>query len=191
MAASITSKSSGIVHTGAMTYKILDVAHALNVRVPGSEPTRQATPSQIAAIHRGAAFVGPAMTYQSLLIEMYLWTTSTSLVRISTALLFIKIFPIRKVAIFCWVVVALNTAYILGTYVVALVICLPWQPGWLKNPPPLRCEMNRQRMFLGHGITNLVFDIVLVAMPMPLVWQLQLPTRRKLELVLVFAGGLL
>ena len=44
-------------------------------------------------------------------------------------------------------------------------------------------------MFLGHAIINLLFDVLVVVVPMPLVWKLRLPRRTKKELVLVFGVG--
>ncbi|KAH7384531.1 hypothetical protein BKA66DRAFT_80135 [Pyrenochaeta sp. MPI-SDFR-AT-0127] len=137
----------------------------------------EVTPEQFANFNKG------------ILIGLYAWTTSNTLVRISTILLYLRIFPIRTFSIFCWVFLALNVAYALATFVVALLICRPIDYTWDPTIPGGYCG-SREQLYMWHGTQNLLHDIILVAMPMPLLWKLHLPIGKKVSLIVIFAMGL-
>lgn len=128
-------------------------------------------------------------SYQGILVGMYAWTTSNTLIRISTILLYLRIFPVRMFNHLCWVFMVLNVAYAFGTYIVALLICRPIDSLWAPTTSGDQCG-NLERLYLWHGIQNLIHDIILVAMPMPLLWRLHLPIGKKVSLILIFAMGL-
>lgn len=126
---------------------------------------------------------------KSVLVGLYAWTTSNTLIRISAILLYIRVFPIRKFVILCWMFLGLNIVYALATYIVALLICKPLAYTWDNSIPGGHCG-SREKLYLWHGIQNLLHDIILVAMPMPLLWKLHLPTGKKVSLIVIFAMGL-
>ena len=42
---------------------------------------------------------------------------------------------------------------------------------------------------MAHGVLNLAADLVVVIMPVPLLWRLQLPRHQKIGLVVLFLSG--
>ena len=67
--------------------------------------------------------------------------------------------------------------------------CLPVHSFW--QPKVKHYCINQVPYYIVQGALNFVTDVVVVLMPIPILWSLQLPTLRKLGLVVVFLlGGL-
>lgn len=43
---------------------------------------------------------------------------------------------------------------------------------------------------MAAAAINMVLDVVIVLLPLPIVWRLQMPTQRKLGITVTFALGL-
>ncbi|KAL6709022.1 hypothetical protein ACN47E_002149 [Coniothyrium glycines] len=127
--------------------------------------------------------------YQSVLAGLLLWTTSTTFIRISAILLFIRIFPLARFITLCWFVLALNLAYAIATYFAGFLMCQPITYTWDASRLGGHCG-NWRTFYLWHGTQNLVLDLIVVIMPMPLLWRLQLPSYKKVTLTIIFALGL-
>ncbi len=67
--------------------------------------------------------------------------------------------------------------------------CVPAQKLWeMKNPG--HC-VSKYKYFLGTAIPEVLTDFIILAMPLPYVWNLQMKLRQKLLLSIVFIlGGL-
>ncbi len=141
-------------------------------------------------IHANGDVKEPSSEYQNLLIGMYLWTASTTLLRMSTLLVYRRIFPLPKFEFVCWIFFFVNLAVAVGACLLGVLLCLPMDEAWRFLTPGNRCEQPRQKLYFAHGIVNLVFDVVIVALPMPFLWTLRLPSNQKWSLMVIFALGL-
>lgn len=80
---------------------------------------------------------------------------------------------------------------------IAIFECQPVPAIWTRFapiPPPLgsySCRVNLNQFFTGNSILNIVTDGALLVLPMPFVWQLQLPRTQKLALSSIFVVGIL
>ena len=66
--------------------------------------------------------------------------------------------------------------------------CHPIAYNWDKSIPGGHCENQNQTNF-AVGVTNLVIDLLVVALPMPMLWKLQLTLSRKLQVMGMFGLG--
>ena len=65
--------------------------------------------------------------------------------------------------------------------------CVPVRKLW--NPTvPGRC-INYEALIIASGVLNVVTDFAILGLPMPLLWRLEAPTRRKRLLSIVFSFG--
>lgn len=46
-------------------------------------------------------------------------------------------------------------------------------------------------MYIINGIGNMILDIAVLALPLPTIWKLKLPTAQKLGLAIIFSLGIL
>lgn len=88
-----------------------------------------------------------------------------------------------------YAVMVLVIAFGIGIVVSDLLTCRPLAKYW----DPLRsgvCESPLGSLIAISGC-NVAMDLTIVLLPMPMVWGLQMTTRRKIELTITFALGFL
>ena len=72
----------------------------------------------------------------------------------------------------------------------SFLLCSPVEFNWNPTLPSGKCG-NRNVAFVMAGVLNMVTDLMVMALPLPYIWGLQLPLGRKIGLTLVFCLGLL
>lgn len=79
-------------------------------------------------------------------------------------------------------------AYWLGTVLTAFLICRPFQYNWDKTISG-SCG-DTLPYYLSTAIINLLIDVMIVALPLPRLWTLQMETSRKVSLTVIFSLGI-
>jgi hypothetical protein len=68
---------------------------------------------------------------------------------------------------------------------------------WLRFDPngggkmTYKCPVNVRMFFIANAIPNIITDILLLLVPVPGIWSLQLRTAKKIAVLGIFALGLL
>jgi hypothetical protein len=94
--------------------------------------------------------------------------------------------PIFRTAVLA--VAAFVTAWGIGITVTLLVACRPLPAYWDVKVVG-KC-LNLITFTYFTNISNLCTDVIIFLMPAPMIWNLQLPTRRKILLMFIFCVGL-
>lgn len=81
------------------------------------------------------------------------------------------------------------TLYFVVYVMIIIFTCIPIQRQWDKKIPGGCIDV--QLRVLITAILNLVIDVVIVALPMPVVWGLQMPFSKRLAISGIFGAGLL
>ncbi|PGH07999.1 hypothetical protein GX51_01439 [Blastomyces parvus] len=105
----------------------------------------------------------------------------------SICLQYHRIFPGSRIRLACYAAIAFLTLYGLWVVIGAFLTCIPVKRFW-DDTVEGNC-MNRDAFWLSTAIVHIVTDIILLAMPMPILIRLNLPKRQRIALVLVFALG--
>ncbi|KAH8434361.1 uncharacterized protein LDX57_012009 [Aspergillus melleus] len=108
-------------------------------------------------------------------------------IKISILLLYRRIFPIRKFQIASWIVGGLVCSWCLAVFITVMLQCRPISLNWDKSQPGT-C-IDAKQFFFGNAISNLLIDVVILMMPIPMVLQLQLRTSQKLTILGIFLLG--
>lgn len=82
---------------------------------------------------------------------------------------------------------ALTAIYIIFIIINSLAICRPYLYLWDKSQNGL-CG-NQIALYMSGGIFNLLLDVTVVVLPMPMLWGLQMATGKKVALTGVFGIG--
>ena len=82
----------------------------------------------------------------------------------------------------------LLTIYGIWTVLGSALMCIPVQYFWGVGEG--HC-MNRLAFWFSNAALNIFTDILIFAIPVPLIRSLQLPSRQKMALLFVFAFGAL
>ncbi|KAH8699439.1 hypothetical protein GQ44DRAFT_778975 [Phaeosphaeriaceae sp. PMI808] len=120
----------------------------------------------------------------------FLWLAIVSFTKLSILFLYRTLFRcmerfVLMVHIMMGVVVVYWLAFTLGT----LFQCKPVAFNWDKTIPGGSC-MEAKAGFLISGSMNLVIDVILVAMPAPIVWRMQhISAMKKIGITAIFGLG--
>lgn len=87
-----------------------------------------------------------------------------------------------------YAVIVLVMAFGVGIVLSTFLICSPIAKFWYHLLPGT-CG-NFDEFILATSIGNLVVDLTIILLPIPMVWWLQTLTRRKIELTITFTLGL-
>lgn len=85
-------------------------------------------------------------------------------------------------------VMALVMAYWLSTILRMFFLCSPFAYSWDKTIPNGTC-VNLEAAYLSVSIINLILDIMVIALPMPMLWSLQMATSKKIAISAIFGMG--
>jgi hypothetical protein len=103
-----------------------------------------------------------------------------SLIRISVGLFYKRLFGIA-IDRFGWQVrlnTASNVLYIIIMGLLSAFECSPVSVFWDKSIPKATC-LSALSLQLGSVITGVVLDLLVLLMPMPVIWKLQMSPGRK------------
>ena len=110
-----------------------------------------------------------------------------TLIRASVIFLYLYIFCIKAFRLACYGVLTINLAYFTATVLACCLICRPFAFNWDLSLHGTCGDQKSLDLFIG--VFNLLMDIVTVALPMPVLWGLQMPVGRKVAISGLFALG--
>ncbi|KAI0015026.1 hypothetical protein F4780DRAFT_784544 [Xylariomycetidae sp. FL0641] len=117
------------------------------------------------------------------------YKTSINLTKASILLLYLRIFS--GVAWFrrgCRFVLASVAMYCVASVLATVFQCRPVAAAFDKSLEPSDC-IDNARFWLANAGFSIATDVVILLMPMPLVYALQIPRVQKVALMMVFALG--
>ncbi|KAJ5942015.1 hypothetical protein N7516_002183 [Penicillium verrucosum] len=110
-------------------------------------------------------------------------------IKVSILLLYRRIFSVPKFRLVSLVTGCLVLSWCLAVFITVLLQCRPISLNWNKEQAGT-C-INPKPFFFGNAISNLLIDVVILALPIPMVFQLQLRLSQKLTVLGIFLlGGL-
>lgn len=118
-----------------------------------------------------------------------MYSIALFLTKVSILLLYLRIFPKKEFVRACWAVIIVMGAFLQWTVFGFLFMCKPVAFFWNKSLQG-HC-MNAQFVYFTNAPFNILTDFVLFGLPLPLLWGLQLPPRKKFGLIVLFAIALL
>ena len=105
-------------------------------------------------------------------------------------LLYIRLFPTRSFRLTCYAVLLLNGAYSIAEVLAKCLICSPIACSWDSSVACTSCG-NIVAYDLTYPILNLVLDVTMVVLPIPMIWGLQMPIGKKAMIGGIFGLGIL
>jgi uncharacterized membrane protein len=100
-----------------------------------------------------------------------------------------RIFCVRWFRIAAYITTVLSVMWALGTIIMILTICQPLPKFW-NYAMPGKCG-DLVNILLLFGALDVVLDVIIMLLPIPMVYQLQMPFANKIGLAAIFAMGLL
>lgn len=110
-------------------------------------------------------------------------------VKISILLLYLRIFPSKRLQIIAWAVGCFVACCAVTQTLLVMFQCRPVQAAWDLNVKGDCIRLNLTYVIFGSF--NAVTDIMALCMPMPFLWQLHANKTRKIQLMGTFGLGVL
>lgn len=110
-------------------------------------------------------------------------------VKISVLLLYRRIFVTAAFGRFTVVVGTLCIVWLFANVFGQVLLCFPMSAAW--DPNLIFSDKCRdvQAMYYGVSISNMLLDVIILGMPLPLIWGLPLSRRKKFGLCGIFSLG--
>jgi hypothetical protein len=120
-----------------------------------------------------------------------MWPPGMLCAKLSVLLTYIQIFGhFQKFKYVCWAIMAVNITYLTATTFVHIFWCKPVAAtyGIYKPGETVQC-IDGYKTDLTIGALNLLTDIILLVLPMPMLYKLKLSKARKVGICGVFSIG--
>ncbi|KAL4939189.1 hypothetical protein BDV06DRAFT_225270 [Aspergillus oleicola] len=131
----------------------------------------------------------PIIKLSKLIIPLqFLWVLSLSCTKISILFLYLRIFPVRWLIVSSWATISVIVMWAIATILAGCFICRPFEYNWNKTILGGTCG-NQVTSFTVTGVINLVTDVIVLVLPMPSLYKLQMATYKKVTLIAVFGLG--
>ncbi|PVI01621.1 hypothetical protein DM02DRAFT_627521 [Periconia macrospinosa] len=83
----------------------------------------------------------------------------------------------------------ISLCYLISVLLETFLLCKPVAFNWDKTIPTGTCDKNSNIAYTLAGTINVVIDIIVVIMPMPMLWQLHMPFTKKVGVIAMFSLG--
>lgn len=135
--------------------------------------------------------IGSQSTDQSLFVIVLLYPLVVALVKSSTLLLYSHLLGVRSdVRMQIRIASGIVWGWAVGVALSTLFICTPMAFNWNPSLPQGRCG-HQDAFYIAGGIANTITDVMVIVLPMPHIWSLQMPASQKAAVSGVFALGTL
>ncbi|KAI0885154.1 uncharacterized protein GGS22DRAFT_139567 [Annulohypoxylon maeteangense] len=131
-------------------------------------------------------------TLKTIWISPPLWGLSSSLIKMSIITSYLRIWSDRPFKLLCHILLAILTLFGLSLFFGGVFACVPISLSWTPPSPTSRSASQCINLPLFMFITstvNTALDLVIFAIPVPLVHRLQIAARQKVALTGVFTIG--
>ncbi|KAI8952616.1 hypothetical protein F4801DRAFT_214981 [Xylaria longipes] len=118
------------------------------------------------------------------------WASANTSVKLSILSLYTIIFPDKVFRRFCHATMAISAAYFISVFLETLLLRQPTQYNRDKTIPNGKCA-NQGIASTTAGVTNLVVDAFIVALPIPRLYGLQVPLAKRISIGAMFGLGAL
>lgn len=115
------------------------------------------------------------------------------LIKLSLLFLWKRIFArARRFVLLCWVMIGIISAWFIAFFFATLFQCgTRWDWNWAPISFFLTQCVDTLDMLTSFTATDLFTDFIIMFMPVPLIWKLHMPLRKKIGVTCIFMVGLL
>ncbi|CAO2653666.1 Nn.00g030770.m01.CDS01 [Neocucurbitaria sp. VM-36] len=112
-----------------------------------------------------------------------------ALTKISLCIFYSRLSPSRLFLLAVWTTVFICAGAYTGIFFSLVFACKPIAASW--NPLLLGTAVciNRGAIYIATAVIGVVTDVILIALPIPTIWGLQMPMKQKIGLTAIFGIG--
>lgn len=118
----------------------------------------------------------------------YSYGIGLGLVKCSLCLTIARVFVVNPYRIAAFIALGFSVAWTLVVILNSLLICKPISMFWGEITPGGSCG-NQNAAFAAVGIMDVLVDLAILVIPLPMIFRLQIPLANRIALALVFVLG--
>jgi hypothetical protein len=119
---------------------------------------------------------------------IWMYSPSVALPKLSIICLYLRIFTTKRYRYTAYGVCGVIIANWIANWIATLCICTPVAYNWDKTIPGGHC-FNESALITWVSVPNLLLDLAILVMPMPVIWKLNTSRIQKVGLTLTFLTG--
>ena len=135
----------------------------------------------------------PTDIEQTMIATQLLYYCAQTTIKISLLLMYYRTFSgkvYKRFRIALYAAGTVTIMWFLASFWDTIFQCRPVEASWNRSIPNAKCQ-NIEKAALGTGISNLILDVLFIALPIPVIWDLKLPRKIKVSLTSIFLLGIL
>lgn len=101
-----------------------------------------------------------------------------------------RVFPTGELRITTYILIGVITAWWIAAVLVSVLSCTPAKFDWDSTKHNGHC-IGASGFILRNSIPNIATDVAILLLPLPVIWKLQLPIRKKVAVTVIFSLGIL
>ncbi|KAF2183865.1 hypothetical protein K469DRAFT_581164 [Zopfia rhizophila CBS 207.26] len=114
---------------------------------------------------------------------------SLALTKISILLQYRRIFSVKEMRLPIYIVMGICVAYGIVTVVTGIFACIPVDAFWdVRKKPTARC-VDEHALWYANGGMTIGTDMLVAALPIKAIWDLQMPRKQKIALLVILTLG--
>ena len=117
------------------------------------------------------------------------WNVAICFSKLSVLQLYISLFPMRSMIIAARSMGIFVILWNTGNIIAQLNMCRPFGRNFDQTIPG-NCGSQRD-FYIAIGVFNIILEVIMLAMPTPFLYNLKLPTRKKVVLIIMFTIGIM
>ncbi|KAI5925743.1 hypothetical protein F4810DRAFT_30201 [Camillea tinctor] len=121
------------------------------------------------------------------LVAISAWYYVTiSISKLAICVLYHRLFPTRPIRIVLYVTASIMICTVIASLAADLAACAPFEANWA--PPEVQATqcIDKEALFIWSTFPNIVTDIILLTIPIPVVWKLNASRQLKMALTVTF-----
>ncbi|KAJ4327041.1 hypothetical protein N0V84_002540 [Fusarium piperis] len=130
--------------------------------------------------------------FNAYLMDVYLaafiYILCGSLSKLALLIFYLRLSPQRWFRIATWSTIVFIGGYTVGIFFACIFSCKPIAMSWNVTITDGVC-INRPSLYIATAVANIISDVILFFLPIPMVIKLQIPPRQKIGLVIIFGIG--
>lgn len=112
--------------------------------------------------------------------------------KIAMLLLYLKVFPDQNFRRVCFVMIGVCLAYMPATALATFFNCTPVSYNWTSWTGETEGSCFSFNTFAwAQSSINIVLDLIIILLPIPQLWKLNMGRKKRIQIVLMFSVGLL
>ncbi|KAH7126606.1 hypothetical protein B0J11DRAFT_281410 [Dendryphion nanum] len=129
------------------------------------------------------------ITFFKILVPVQiLWATSLAATKCSILLFYCRVFPIPRLQATAKILAVVVFLWCSTVILCSFLLCRPFAFNWDQTIPNGVCG-NRVLSYILTGVLNIITDVAVLCLPLPVILKLQMRTASKIGLVVVFTTG--